>query len=146
MSEIIQEPTVVETTPIDVKPKSKTVIKTKTSFELKKEKDLSLVKGRFEFTEISGKGAPLQFSYGSIYEDVPIKKYTLIDGETYEVPYMIAKHLNETGKYPVNQYMQDEKGKSHMKIGSYVRRYNFVPLDFTDVGQYDNQIISVTKV
>ena len=134
MSEIINQSESVENKPLEdienklSKSKSKVTIKTKTPFELKKEKDLSIVRGRFEFTEISGKGAPLEFSYGSIYQDVAIKKYVLVDSETYELPYMVAKHLNESGKYPVNQYMQDERGKSHMKVGSYVRRYNFVPL------------------
>jgi hypothetical protein len=158
MSETV-EPVVLETsttihTP-DNKP-SKPMPKPKpkkSSLELQKEKDLMKVRGRFEFTEIVGKNAPLEFSYGSIYEDVPVFNYrvkdgnALFDGQIYELPFCIAKHLNETGQYPVHQYALDETGKSHIKVSQKIRRYGFYPVDFNalDVGQNDSKIIGVEK-
>jgi hypothetical protein len=127
------------------KPKGKTPLR-KTEFELKREKDLKTVKGRFEFTEIMGKGAPLVFSYGSIYEDVPIKKYTLVDGDIYELPFMVAKHLNETGWYAVHHHAVDENGKPSTKIGQKIRRYGFFPIDFQEAGQNDKKLVTVERV
>jgi hypothetical protein len=130
MSEQVQDMS-IEVNPVEVKSRSKSAPeKEKSELEIQKEMDLRIVRGRFEFNEIAGKGATLEFSYGSIYKDVPIKKYKLVDGETYELPYMVAEHLQEDGKYAVNSYMQDENGKIHAKAGSFVRRYNFVPLGF----------------
>lgn len=127
------------------KPKSKAPLR-KTETDIKKEKDLKTVKGRFEFTEVAGKGAPMVFSFGSVYEDVPIKKYTLIDGEVYELPFMVAKHLNETGWYPVHHYAVDENGKPSTKIGQKIRRYGFFPIDFAEVGQDEKRIVTVERI
>lgn len=121
------------------KQKAKTS-KTKTKEEIKRENDLKLVRGRFEFNEIAGKGAFLEFSYGSMYKDVPIFKYSkkdgteLVDGQVYELPYVVAQHLIDNGKYQIDENAKDEQGNSKVKIKSWVRRYNFVPVDFVDVG------------
>lgn len=105
---------------------------------VKKAYDLELVKGRFEFTEISGKGAPLEFSYGTVYPDVSLFIYNvkkgnhLVDGETYELPRVVAQHLDLTGQYKVYENYVTSEGKPGTRVASIQRRYGFFPIGFND--------------
>lgn len=93
------------------------------------EKDHKMVRGRFKFHEVPG--SFLKFVYTK-YRGDKTTPYIMQDGQVYEVPYMVAKHLNEGGKYPVHRYAVDEEGKSLQKVGQWVDRFSFAPMGFFD--------------
>lgn len=76
------------------------------------------------------------------YPGKPIEEYTMIDGEIYEVPYCVAEHLNTTGKYPVHEYANIDKGVQ-ARIGKKVSRYGFESLDFARMSNQESEIITV---
>lgn len=116
--------------------KTKTTEPSKKSTKTKKikkspqwEKDHKMVKGIFKFHEVPG--GELRFPFIKYKGDSP-SPYILKDGETCEVPFMVAKHLNERGKYPVHKYSVDEEGKALQKVGQWVDRFSFQPVGFFD--------------
>jgi hypothetical protein len=46
-----------------------------------------------------------------------VERYTLNDGEIYELPLGVAKHLNKNGWYPEHIYKMDESGKPSQRVG-----------------------------
>lgn len=98
----------------------------KRNWEIERQRDAKLVRGRFEYHE--SHGAEFFFSYHA-YKGDPAKDYVLKDGEVYSLPYGVAKHLNNIG-YPVHKYELDAEGKNTMKVGKFNKRCSFVPLDF----------------
>jgi len=125
----------------DVKKKK---IKTKSKKELEIEKDTKIVKGVFRYTEIPG--GTMKFSFRK-YKEVPLKSYSLVDGQIYELPYMVAKHISNNCSYPIHRYMQDDNGNVHTKVGQKVSRCRFEPLDFIDTSDYDSpNIITVERI
>lgn len=104
------------------------------------EKDQQLVNGIFRYHELPG--GTLSFVYRK-HKKEPIRRYTLVDGQRYELPLGVAKHLNSSGKYPVHQYELDQSGLPSMRIGKYVRRYGFQSLEFIADEDFvvDQQII-----
>lgn len=107
------------------------------------EKDLRMVKGMFKNTELPG--APLSFTFLK-YKEVPVKTYTFEDGGTYEVPYMIANHINNNCWYPVYKTFDDGDGKFRQKIGQKVQRFSFIPLDFMEELDTSNDILTVEHI
>ena len=92
--------------------------------------DEKLVKGRFEFTEAGG--GYFEFGY-RIYPGQLIQKYTLVHGETCEIPMGVVKHLNNVVK-KVRKYANVEqspdgptKAPTTFDIESRVR---FIPVEF----------------
>lgn len=65
-------------------------------------------------------GVPLEFHYASATH--PLKKYTLIHGETYNLPIEIIEHLEEC-KIPNYSYRRDKEGKPEMYIQSYKHQF-----------------------
>ena len=108
-----------ETTPKVGKPPKK-------NWEMERQRDAKMVRGRFEYHE--SPGSEFFFTYHA-YEGEPVKDYLLRDQEVTTLPYGVAKHLNNIG-YPVHAYEQDAEGKNVMKIGKFNKRCSFVPLDF----------------
>lgn len=92
--------------------------------------DDRVVKGMFKSYEVPG--ATIKFPFAKGRQE--IKFYTLTDGQIYDLPLSVAKHLNTECWYPVHHYLQDEEGKTVQRIGQKIYRYGFQPLDFTDVG------------
>lgn len=91
--------------------------------------DSQMVRGIFNFKECPrGK---LTFSFHK-YKWDPIKTYELQDGELYEIPLMVAKHLNTGCWYPTYNYQQDERGLPKVSFNEKVRRTSFQNLDFVD--------------
>jgi len=119
----------------------------KRKMEIDRERDHQKVKGIFHFYEVPG--GTLSFMY-CFYPGDPIESFDLKDGEIYEIPFGVAKHLNNNCWYPVHSYMQDETGKSSVKVGQKVKRCGFQALTFTDkdtIGNYqEEKILSVEKV
>lgn len=109
---------------------------------LMREKDMRIVKGMFKYDEL--RGGVLKFHYKK-YKEVPLKNYELVDGQVYDLPYMVAKHLNNHCWYPVHQYMHDEAGKVTARIGEKIHRVSFIPLDFIDMEDNTKNIVTVEK-
>lgn len=106
-------------------PKEK--LKKENDVDYQKAKDHEKVRGKFRFYEVPG--GRLEFVYFK-YKGDPLDAYKMDDGGVYEVPRMVANHLNESGAYPVHAYSQDEYGKPIPIIGKTIRRYGFHSLEF----------------
>lgn len=116
--------------------------KRKIALKYQRDKDREKVKGIFRFYELPG--GKLEFSFRKYKED-PIENYSFIDGQVYEVPLGVAKHLNTSGRYPIHAFTQTEDGKPSMKIGQKIARYGFESLEFADIEELDpaKEIVTV---
>jgi hypothetical protein len=94
------------------------------------------VKGIFRFNEVPG--GTLRFSYLK-YKGDPIEKFELTDGEVYTLPLGVAKHLRNSGWYPIHSYALDEENRPSKRIGQKVHRYSFEPLEFIGEEEFHNQ-------
>lgn len=108
---------------------SEKVIK-KSDLAYQRDKDKEKVKGIFRFYEVPG--GSMSFVYKKYKED-PVENYTMIDGQVYTVPLSVARHLNNSGKYPIHAYSQDDLGNPIPIIGKKVARYGFQSLEFVDL-------------
>lgn len=122
-------------------PSGPAIVKRDIDAELRKawEKDKQPVRGMFKFHECPG--GKFEFSYRKYkwdqvmtFSDKPESFHpALIDGQVYTLPLGVAKHLNNNCWYPVHQYLQDEEGKTTVKVGKKVQRVGFQSLEFTDL-------------
>lgn len=94
-----------------------------------KEKDHRTVKGIFRCFEPVG--GSFKFSFKK-YAGDEVLTYTMIDGQTYDVPVMVAKHLNTNCAYPIHQHRLGEDGKASTEVGTWIRRCSFESLEFYD--------------
>ncbi len=103
-----------------------------TDEEMKKmrEKDHKVVKGIFRTYE--PRGGSMTFSFKK-YKGDDVLKYTLVDGEIYSIPLMVAKHLNQNCSYPKHSYVLDADGKPSVEVGKKVPRCSFESLEFQDI-------------
>lgn len=92
-----------------------------------KEKDHKMVKGIFRCYE--PRGGSFTFCFKK-YRGDQTAKYTMVDGETYEIPLMVAKHLNQNCWYPKHSYVVDIDGKPTIDAGKKVQRCSFESLEF----------------
>lgn len=124
-------------------------LKQTTSENLKRmcERDREKVKGIFRFHECEG--GTLSFVFRA-YKWDDVEKYSLIDGEIYELPLGVAKHLNKNGWYPEHSYLMDETGRPTMRVGSKKRRFSFQSMDFIDPVEMgmspDKDIVTATPL
>jgi hypothetical protein len=119
------------------------VLKKKKSKEELRRSDAELVRGRFNFNNVTG--GTLTFSYKKYEKNA--KSYTFVDGGTYTIPRGVAKHIATTGAYPVHKYITDEHGRSIIAIKRMNRRYTFESLDFFDdpeVSSANSDLYSIT--
>lgn len=119
---------------------------TKGSLKYQRDKDREKVKGIFRFFEVPG--GQLSFVFKK-YEWDPVERYDMQDGEVYEVPLGVAKHLNQNGWYPIHHYALDESGKPQSRIGQKKRRFGFQSLEFVDIADFGDpakEIITVETV
>ncbi len=112
---------------------STTKPKVNKSWELERQRDRKMVRGKFQYHEIPG--GELTFNFYK-YKGDPIEKYTLKDGEIYTIPLGVAKHLNTIGT-PVHEHAQDENGRPLMRIGTFERRCTFQSLEFMGEDSFD---------
>jgi hypothetical protein len=100
------------------------------AFEMQKDKEI--VRGIFRFHEVPG--GTMSFVYKK-YRDEPVQSFTLIDGQVYNLPLGVARHLNKNCWYPVHDYLMDEMGRfgGQFKIQKKVRRCSFQSLEFVDI-------------
>ena len=97
-----------------------------------REQDSKMVKGVFRCFEPLG--GSVSFSYRK-HRGETVQNYTMKDGEIYEVPLGVAKHLNQECWYPVHSYTQDGQGIPRVDIGRRVKRMSFESLDFGDLSE-----------
>ena len=101
--------------------------KLKLNLKYERDKDRTKVRGKFIFHEVPG--GVMEFSFKKYKED-ELENFKLYDGEIYELPLGVAKHLNQNLSYPIHQYYSQEGGTHAMKVGQTVRRASFARLDF----------------
>ena len=106
------------------------------SEELKKyrERDNKIVKGIFRCFE--PRGGSMTFCYKK-YKWDPVRNYTLVDGDTYDLPLMVAKHLNKNCWYPKHTHVMDGDGNPSVEIGKKVKRCSFESLEFQGIDEID---------
>ncbi len=95
-----------------------------------REKDHKMVKGIFRCSE--PRGGSITFSFKK-YKGDDVLKYTMVDGDTYDVPIMVAKHLNQNCYYPKHCHVLDANGKPSVEVGKKVQRCSFESLEFQDL-------------
>lgn len=106
--------------------------------ELRKarERDNKIVKGVFRCFE--PRGGSITFSFKKHKGD-QVLKYTMIDGDTYEIPLMVAQHLNGNCWYPKHTHVLDAAGKPSIEVGKKVQRCSFESLEFQEVESSDKE-------
>ena len=102
----------------------------KPSLKYQRDKDKEKVRGIFRFYEVPG--GSMSFVYKA-YRGDEVERYDMVDGEVYEIPLGVAKHLNKNMWYPIHAYTTDENGKASTRIGQKVRRCGFQSLEFVDI-------------
>jgi len=85
-----------------------------------------LVKGKFMCHE--PKGGSVKFSFRKYKED-PTKHYHLIDGQEYELPIAVVKHLNNCG-WEIHSNLLDAQGNPYVGTGKIERRFTFQGSDY----------------
>lgn len=93
-------------------------------------KDHKTVKGIFRCYE--PRGGSITFNFKKYKGDETLK-YTMVDGDVYTVPVMVAKHLNQNCFYPVHTQVLDANGHPSIEVGKKVQRCSFESLEFQDL-------------
>lgn len=101
-----------------------------------RERDHKVVKGRFRCYEPVGGTMTFVFKK---YKGDEVLKYTMVDGEIYDVPRMVAKHLNQNCWYPKHKHVLDANGNPIQDIGKKVKRCGFESLEFDSMGPEDEE-------
>lgn len=110
----------------------------KVNHKLEYEKDRVKVKGKFIFHEVPG-GA-VSFTYRKYQQEQP-QNYTFKDGDIYEIPLGVAKHLNKNCWYPQYEFARgDDKTQDLQKVGQKIRRMSFQSLEFVDIDDFSNTV------
>lgn len=113
----------------------------KNSIAYRQERNKQLVRGIFRDYEVPG--GRLEFSFGPEFKGDKTNNYSMIDGQTYEIPYGVAWHLNNRCFYPEFEHRANEpfingqEVASHLsginnnvRIAKKVHRFGFQSLDF----------------
>lgn len=95
-----------------------------------RKKDHKIVKGIFRCYE--PRGGSMSFSFKKYPGDEVLDK-TMVDGNTYEIPLMLAKHLNQNCWYPKHTHVLDANGHPSVEVGKKVHRCSFESLEFQDL-------------
>ena len=90
-----------------------------------READHRLVKGKFVNNEC--KGGTVKFPFRKWRGDA-VKWYLMRDGEEYEIPIMVAKHLNENCAIPEYEYSQllNADGSCDKRTKRVDHRFSFI--------------------
>ncbi len=99
----------------------------KARWEALQQEESKVVKGKFVYHECPG--GTMEFTFRK-YKNTPLINYSLKDGEIYEVPLAVARHLNTNVSYPVHGHKKDEAGKPVQAVQEMIRRTSFQSLDF----------------
>lgn len=102
---------------------------TKEEMRKMREKDNRIVSGVFRYHDC--RGGKLKFSFKK-YEGDPVEPYEMVDGKKYDVPFMVAEHLNKNCNYPKHAHVLDANGNPIVHVGENVQRCSFENLDFSN--------------
>lgn len=80
------------------------------------------VSGVFRDLEV-GAGGNLRFSARKYPWD-QVESFNLVDGQTYEIPLWVARHLNENCKYAIYRHNIDPGAKEGEKVQQVVGQWN----------------------
>lgn len=124
----------------------------KPNFKYMRDKDREKVKGIFRFHECPG--GVMSFVY-KFYKEDPVERFDLIDGQVYEIPLGVAKHLNKNCWYPEYSFIKGDKmvgayspDGQVMRVSKKVKRCSFQSLEFIDsedIGTAESSILMVEK-
>jgi len=100
--------------------------------ELKKmrDKDHIVVSGIFRCYE--PRGGEMIFSYKK-YKGDEVLQYKMKDVVEYQVPAMVAKHLNQNCYYNKHSYVLDSNGDKTICDGKKIHRCSFESMEFQDL-------------
>lgn len=99
-------------------------------------RDHKMVKGVFRCFEPAG--GSMKFSFRK-YKGDDVLTYTMVDGEVYDIPLMVAKHLNQNCWYPRHKHIMDLNGNPRQDIGKKVRRCGFESLEFQEPEAHETE-------
>jgi len=112
-----------------------------------RDRDNKLIKGKFHFHECPG--SVLAFVYQEHKED-PIRRYSLVDGQIYTLPFGVAKHINTNVAYPIYEHykgaqgaapmtagINPDSGMTDMRVKYMKKRASFESLEFISDPEYD---------
>lgn len=93
--------------------------------EKMRQEDHRKVRGKFVFNEV--KGGVVSFPYKKWRGD-KVEWYTLRDGEVYELPIMVARHLNENCAIPEWELspLMNSSGQLEKRIKRMDHRFSFI--------------------
>ena len=117
-------------TSVSKNPKRNTRKITKEEMQKMRDKDHEVVEGIFRCYEPRGGGITFSFKK---YKGDEVLKYNMVDGDTYEIPLMVAKHLNQNCYYPKHSHVLDANGKPSVEVGKKINRCSFESLEFQDL-------------
>jgi hypothetical protein len=95
--------------------------------EKHKKEDARIVKGIFKNLECPG--GDVEFAYHK-YPGEPTRVYRLVDGHEYDLPFGVAKHINQQCKYKKSKHLVDTEGNMMVTADKPIERYQFVSTDF----------------
>lgn len=95
--------------------------------EKHRKEDAKLVKGIFKNLECVG--GDVEFAHHE-YKGEPTRVYHLIDGQEYEIPFGVAKHLNRQCKYKKSKHLVDKNGNKMVTSDTPIQRYQFISNDY----------------
>lgn len=105
--------------------------KEKPNLKYQRDRDREMVKGIFRFHEVPG--GRMEFTT-KFYKWDPVEKWDLVDGQVYNLPLGVAKHLNKNLWYPEYEFVAgDNSMKNAMRVQHKVRRCSFQSLEFVDI-------------
>lgn len=106
------------------------------ALEEKRVEEQKPVRGIFRFHEVPG--GQMDFVYRK-YKGDKLEKYSMKDGEIYEVPLGVARHLNTNCWYPVYGHTSNAQASvaesALINIKEKIRRCSFQSLDFVETDQ-----------
>jgi hypothetical protein len=94
--------------------------------ERMRKEESKLVKGIFQDNEL--KNGSIKFSFKK-YRGDPIMTYELKDGEEYELPLSVVRHLNNDCAYHDHHFILDSKGNPTKSVRK-THRFSFKPLEY----------------
>ncbi|MFQ5685090.1 MAG: hypothetical protein ACE5GV_00370 [Candidatus Scalindua sp.] len=95
--------------------------------EKARKEDSKIVKGVFKNHESPGGDAIFSIR---LYKGDPIRTYNLVDGETYDLPLGVAKHINNQCRYKKHKWLVDKNGNKMMGADNPIERYSFTSTDY----------------
>lgn len=138
------QPTSKELTPMRNRAKAPVVAREEIKSEVVDRKDLHYqwkkgrekVRGRFVNDETPGETKEFVTRF---FKQDPVEQWKLKDQGIYELPLIVAQHLNEDGKTPIYGAAKDEEGNPIEIITGWKKRFHFESLEFTQIGGFGRE-------